>query len=298
MKRSGWCLWVGLLLSAALPAAEPVRPNGVVVLMTDYGNHDSYVGVLKGVVVSACAEARIFDATHEVPNFDVAAASYLLGRVAPYWPNGTTFVVVVDPGVGTPRKKIAVETQPDGKRFVCPDNGLLTDVLERAAGFRAFELTNERLKRPGAESTSFHGRDWFGPVGGHLAGGTPIEQVGPALSEVTRLPRVAPHLENGELVGTVIYVDHYGNALTNIGRELLQAAGWRERMPLRVRLGDGPWTAMPWVRAYGEVPRGRPLVLCPNSEGRLEVAINYGSAKERLGAVNGQTIRVRPEAER
>ncbi len=304
MKRR---FWLGaLVLLAALSgvlvlpragAAPDVPANGMVVLLTDYGSADGYVGILKGAMLSANPAARLFDASHDVPNFDVAAASYLLGRIAPEWPKGTTFVVVIDPGVGTGRKMIAIETERDGKRYVAPDNGVLTDVLKPGEPVKVREITNQKLRRPGTVSATFHGRDWFGPVGARLAGGLPIEDVGPALGELVRLARVQPRREGAAMVGTLLYVDHYGNLLTNIGHQDLLAAGFREGQPLEIRVGEGNWTAVPWVGTYGDVARGALLLTTHNGQSGVEVAVNYGHAGERLGARAGLVVAVRPAAQ-
>ncbi|MCC7491456.1 MAG: SAM-dependent chlorinase/fluorinase [Fimbriimonadaceae bacterium] len=297
MKR-----WMGGLVVLATLVGWPLRrlpadagppANGCAVLLTDYGSNDAYPGILKGVIARQNPVVRIHDATHDVPNFDIAAAAYMLGRIAPEWPDGTVFCIVVDPGVGTVRRRIAVRTLPDGKVYVCPDNGVLTDVLAKAASFEARELTNPKLKRPGSDSDTFHGRDWFGPVTGHLSGGLAFSEVGPVISGLHRLPRVAARREGGEVVGTVVYVDHYGNLLTNIPHELLVEVGWPAGAKLEFRVAQGNWIAAPWVRTYGDVPRGQWLVTTHNAERGVEVAINYGHAGAKLGVRSGQALRLR-----
>jgi len=266
--------------------------NGMVVLLTDYGADDTYVGILKGAIMSANPNARLFDASHGVPNFDVAAASYMLGRIAPEWPAGTTFVTVVDPGVGTARRLIAVETV-EGRRFVAPDNGCLTDALARSQGWTAHELTNEQYRRPGTVSSTFHGRDWFGPVGGHLAAGLNIAKVGPKLDKLVLLPRETPRREGEQIVGSVVYVDHYGNLLTNLEADFLSAQGFKSTDSVEIRVGEGNWTWVPWVGTYGEVEQGELLVTSHNGERGLEVAVSYGNAAERLKASAGMPLRLR-----
>lgn len=296
MKRAATLLLLAGLLAAGFAwragAQGPPAANGMVVLLTDYGVDDTYVGILKGAIMSANPAARLFDASHGVPNFDVAAASYMLGRIAPEWPAGTTFVVVIDPGVGTARRLIAVETV-EGRRFVAPDNGCLTDALARSKGWTAYELTNEQYRRPGPVSSTFHGRDWFGPVGGHLAGGLAIAKVGPRLPELVLLPRETPRRDGDELVGSVVYADHYGNLLTNLEADFLAQQGFGPEHPVEIRVGEGNWTRVPWVGTYGEVAKGELLITSHNGERGLEVAVSYGNAAERLKATAGMPLRLR-----
>lgn len=295
------CLLIGNL---AEPPLEPLEPapageppaNGIVGLLTDYGSDDPYVGVIKGAVLKAAIEVRVVDLSNDAPNFDVASASYMLDRIVPEWPAGTTFVCVVDPGVGTSRRKIAALTLPDGHRFVAPDNGLLTDVLDHAEAYRVYELTNSELARPGAESSTFHGRDWFGPVGGHLAAGTPIESVGPPVGDPVLLPRTPAGIRGDQLIGTVLYVDHYGNLLTNIPTALAESAGVVNGRRVRLSIGDRAASAAV-AESYGHVREGELLVTVHNAPGTLEVAVNMGHAADRLGAVAGDVLRVTVETE-
>lgn len=303
MTRGTWQTLIGLeILAVAVvfttgqrvpPAAAPAPAakspaNGMVVLMTDYGSGDQYPGILKGAVLSANPAARVFDATHDLPNFDAWSASYLLAQVAKEWPAGTTFVVVVDPGVGTGRKKLAIETLPDHKRYVGPDNGVFTEVMAAAAEVKVHELTTLELARPGAESSTFHGRDWFGPVGGHLAGGTPLEDVGPALTEVVGLPLATVRPDGSTVRGLVRYVDHYGNLLTSVPERALSEAGGKLGCALKVTVA-GRTREVPWVKTYSAVPEGRLLVTI-NSAGCAEVAVNMGSAADALGVKPGMRV--------
>ena len=299
MKRALLILTVTILVGATVwrATAQSGPPaNGMVVLLTDYGADDTYVGILKGAVMTANPDARLFDASHGVPDFDIDAASYMLGRIAPEWPAGTTFVIVVDPTVGTSRRLIAVQTV-EGHRFVAPDNGCLTDALARSQGWTAFELSNEKYRRPGTVSSTFHGRDWFGPVGGHLAANVAIDQVGPRLDQVVLLPRETPRREGNEVIGSVIYADHYGNLLTNLEADFLAARGFGPEHPVEIRVGEGNWIAVPWVGTYGDVAKGELLVTSHNGERGLEVAVSYGSAAERLKGSAGMPLRLRPARE-
>ncbi|NUQ00057.1 MAG: SAM-dependent chlorinase/fluorinase [Armatimonadetes bacterium] len=283
---------LALSLSRTVAADGSVPANGLVVLLTDYGSADGYPGILKGVVMSANPNARLFDATHDVPSFDVAQASFLLAQVAPDWPAGTTFVVVVDPGVGSARERIALRTWPDGKLYVGPNNGVFTDIAARSERCEARLLTNEQYRRPGVVSSTFHGRDWFGPVGGHLSAGVPFESLGEPTALVT-LNRPAPRQQGGQVSGTVLYADHYGNLLTNIPHALLVQAGLQVGQALEVSVANGTWVPLPWVDTYSSVARGKLLLTTHNALRGVEIAVNYGSARERLKAKAGQTLRLR-----
>lgn len=283
---------MALTLGFPSPVGAGASPEAVsrIALLTDYGWLDFYVGALKGAILSAWPEAVIEDITHGVPSFDVAGGAFLLAAAAREWPAGTVFVGIVDPGVGTARRPIAVRTGA-GLVFVGPDNGLFTRVIAEGGSVEIHEITNEALMRPGALSSTFHGRDIFGPVAAHLASGrVGLADVGPAIDDPVLLPLVEPALEDGELRGQILLADHYGNLITNIPRALVEQMG-SERLTLQV--GEQA-VAAPLVATYAAVPVGAPLATI-NSLGLLEFAVNQGSMAVRLGAASGQEIRVRSE---
>jgi len=164
-----------------------MRP--IVALLTDFGSQDHYVGAVKGAVLAACREAAVVDLTHELPPYDVMAAAFSLSAARGAFPAGTTFLAVVDPGVGSARRALALEAC--GQRFVGPDNGIFTLVLAEQPSARVHEITNEGLFRARVSAT-FHARDIFGPVAGRLAGGMDLDEVGPPLSDPVRLPLERP----------------------------------------------------------------------------------------------------------
>lgn len=262
-----------------------------VVLVTDYGTRDFYVGALHGAIASVCARARIHDATHEVASFDVAEGAYTLSRMACLWPEGTIFVVIVDPGVGTSRRGIALRTKA-GRVYVGPDNGLFTYVMDSEGIDSARELSDTRWWRSGVRSATFHGRDVFGPVAGHLAAGTRFEDLGPEAKDLVRLPIEAARVDRGAIHAQVVHVDTYGNASTNATAEMLAAIGAKEGDALEADLA-GKKVAFPWGATYGAVPKGENVVVI-DSDGGVELAINMGNLGQAQGLVVGAAVVIRP----
>jgi S-adenosylmethionine hydrolase len=234
----------------------------VIALLTDFGLRDPYVGAMKGAILTTCPEATLVDLLHEVEPHDVVAGALGLDAAYRHFPEGTVFVAVVDPGVGSDRRPIAVGA--GGWLFVGPDNGLFTFVLDAHPQARVHLLANPLLCREPL-SAVFHGRDLFGPAAGHLARGLPLEEVGPA----------------------IVHVDRFGNLTTNLMEADLETLGQRgEGGRLEVRLGA---TALPLVRTYADVPPGAPCALV-GSSGRLEIAVNRGRADTLLGAGPGAVV--------
>jgi S-adenosylmethionine hydrolase len=263
----------------------------VVALLTDFGHQDHYVGAMKGAILSVCPEAVLVDLAHEIPAHDIAAGAYALSAAWLDFPEGTVFVAVVDPGVGSARRGLALEAQ--GRRFVAPDNGLLSLVLADAEGPVALHhITNETLVRPMVSAT-FHGRDVFGPVAGHLARGVSVSEVGPAVSDPVRLPQPALRAVGpGEWEATVLHVDRFGNLITNLRRRDLDQVlasvenDWHDV----VVVVEGE--ILPLAHTYADVAEGEGCALM-GSSGRLEIAIHRGSAARLLGASTGAPVRVR-----
>ncbi len=187
----------------------------IVTLLTDFGLEDEYVGVMKGVILSIAPQVRLVDLTHSVPPQDVRRAALILMNAAPYFPPDTVHLAVVDPGVGTERRPIAVRTGRG--TFVGPDNGLFSFVLAEMETWTAVELREPAYRLP-LVSTTFHGRDIFAPAAAHLASGVPVEALGPVVNNLATLP--LPRLEIGEssLEGEILYADRFGNLVTSIGR--------------------------------------------------------------------------------
>jgi S-adenosylmethionine hydrolase len=262
----------------------------VVALLTDFGHQDHYVGAVKGAVLVACPGASILDVGHEVPPHDVLSGAFALSACFRAFPPGTVFVAVVDPGVGSERRPLAL--QADGYFFVGPDNGIFTLVLEETSRARVHALTNQKLWGP-RRSHTFHARDIIGPVAGHLAAGTPLAKVGPAVRDPLRLP-VPPVRQTaaGEWTASVLHVDRFGNLTTTLGEGQLAAIldGSEGDPNAFVVVVEG--VVMPLVQAYADVAEGEPCALV-GSSGRLEVAVHRGNASRQLGAGRGAPVTVR-----
>lgn len=279
-------VYLVLLLTAALPAAA--APNGLAVLLTDYGSDSIYVGVLKGAMYSKNPQVRIETITNSIPNYDIAAGAYILAEACKQWPAGTTFCCVVDPGVGTARRPIAIETKA-GQYFVGPDNGLLALVAQRDGLQAAHELTNEKYHGPNARSSTFHGRDIFGPVTASLAGGVDIADLGPAVQGIVQLDFPAAQVKDGAIHGAIIRADGYGNLITNIPAEMMGAIGLAKGDPVAVTIGKSQFTA-PYHTTYADALVGERL-LCAQSVGMVEAAINQGDLAATIGeGVHAQVI--------
>ncbi len=258
----------------------------VVALLTDFGLLDHYVGAMKGAILSACPEATIVDITHEVPAHDVAAGALALEAAYRYFPDGTVFAAVVDPGVGSERRPIAARA--GSWLFVGPDNGLFTYVLEADPSAHVRMIANPGLLRV-PTSPVFHGRDVFGPVAGRLAGGFALDEVGPAVTDPVRLEQPPRTRTEDGWSGAVVHVDRFGNLTTNLREADLAALAEGSREALEVRFGP---LVLPLVRSYSDIAPGRPCALV-GSSGRLEIAVRLGQAAALPGAGEGAQVLVR-----
>jgi len=253
----------------------------VVTLLTDFGRRDAYAGILKGVIAGICPSARLIDLTHEIPRHDVVAGALVLASAVPYFPRGTIHLAVVDPGVGSARAAVAVQTVRG--YLVGPDNGLLYPAAMQMGIEAVVELRNARYFLSPVSAT-FHGRDLFAPVAAHLAAGVPLRQFGPERACLERLALPAVRREGGGLRGEVVYVDGFGNLITNIRAADLNAFS---RGPVSVSVGRH--AGIPQVSAYAEVDVGCPLAVL-GSWGQLEVAVREGNAAEVLRARVGTPV--------
>lgn len=253
-----------------------------IALMTDFGTRDHYVASMKGVLASRCS-AAIHDLSHDIVPFDVFGAAWYLGEVWRWWPEGTIFVAVVDPGVGTARRILAAECE--GRFFLAPDNGLLTFVLNGAArGGTQVSVEDESLFLPGGSNT-FHGRDRFAPVAAALANGASPSSLGPPADDVVRLPYDEPLY--GELVaGRVVDVDRFGNLITDIEAARIAFS------PFRLLVRDLSLDRI--ERNYGDAAPGAFMIV--GSTGRIEISVANGSAAELLRLRRHDRVELRPLA--
>ena len=271
----------------------------VITLLTDFGLSDAYVGAVKGVVLGVNPQATLVDLTHDVSPQDVLQGAFLLGTAWRYFPAGTIHVAVVDPGVGTERRALLLEAHDH--LFLTPDNGLLTFILPpqdadtplyqpyRARlpqGFRAYALTNPRYWRHPV-STTFHGRDIFAPVAGHLSLGVSSQEFGEPVDAIIRLAVPVPHWRDGLLLGHVVHIDRFGNVVTTVPEAALAGKGEGE---VEVEVGGSKIRGL--VRTYADANGLAALI---GSHGYLEIALTNGSAARALGVKVGDEVKVRRE---
>jgi S-adenosylmethionine hydrolase len=257
----------------------------MITLFTDFGSHDAYVAQMKGVILGINAQVPLLDLTHEVRPFDIREAAYLLEQATRYFPAGTITVAVIDPGVGTARRPMLLET-PARKWYVGPDNGLFTRILGQEGFTAAYALRETSYFRVPAASATFHGRDIFAPVAAHLSRGVPPERFGPPLSDPVLLPHTQPQMADRLVHGEVIHIDHFGNVITNIGREDLGSL--TPGRDLELTLG-GTTRKVPFCTTYGERPAGELMTLI-NSDEAFEVAVPGGQASASLAVRVGDRL--------
>jgi hypothetical protein len=257
----------------------------VVALLTDFGTHDHYAGTMKGVILGICPEATLVDISHDVTPHDVLGASLELAASHHYFPSGTIFLVVVDPGVGSARRGLAVEA--GDYRFVAPDNGVLTAVLAETRPKTLVELTERQYARP-TVSRTFEGRDRFAPAAGWLAKGVRLAALGRPLADYQRLVMPTPDVTPDAVEGVVLRVDRFGNLITNIDRRTFDRLAQDGAVEIRaeeVSIGR-------LVSTYAEIAGGEVAALFGSSD-RLELAANAESAAGRLGLARGARVVVR-----
>lgn len=303
-------------MHASANAMPPERSDGrtrpIITLTSDFGTFDSYVGAMKGAILSIAPDVTIVDITHGVPAQDVAAGSYHLSNAWHHFPPGTIHVAVVDPGVGSARRALAVSSQ--GHIFLAPDNGLLDFLFTESAGWesagresagresaglagaaweeaggRAYAITDKALMAATLSST-FHGRDLFAPVAARLATGTPLDSVGIPVHDPIRLPKPVPRSDGSELVARIVAIDRFGNAVLDLRVDDIARAGgaWREGA---IRL-ETPSTIVTRIVTHYAESGSSPCALI-NSDGRIEIAVPGRSAAEALGFERGDRVVVR-----
>lgn len=281
---------LALVVAAGCARETPRRESAVILFLTDFGIRDGAVAACKGVMLDIVPDARIVDLTHDVPPYDIEIAGEVLEQSLPFYPSGTVAVAVIDPGVGSERKAIAVRTKR-GHTLVGPDNGLFTLVMQTEGIERAVELRETRYFRESQTSSTFHGRDIFAPVAAHLAAGTPVDSLGPPVTPMMLDIRPA-RLGAGRIEGTVRYIeDPYGNVVTDIRGGLLDSLGARLGDSLELRVGART-VRVPWRNTFSDVPTGQALAVM-HSRGVLSFSINQGDFASRFGVKRKDRVSVR-----
>ena len=262
------------LLCVSLSALAVAQKSAEIVFMTDFGSNNDAVPICKGVMLGIVPDARIIDLTHDVTPFSILDGARFLAGTAPYYPEGTVFVVVIDPGVGSSRKAIVAKSKKN-QYFVLPDNGLLTFVQDRDGIEGIHEITNKDFMIGAGISSTFHGRDIFSPAGAHVARGDDWTKAGPEVpvTQLVRLNVPKPGVDNGKLSATIIGIDvPFGNLITNVNRDDFAKLGYKIGDHLQVMLGANEMD-IPFVHTFSDVDLGKPLLFI-DSRGRLSFALN------------------------
>jgi S-adenosylmethionine hydrolase len=279
---------IGCSQQSSQSNAAPANTRPTIVFMTDFGTANDAVAICRAVIYSILPDARLTDITHQVTPYSIEEGSRFLAGVTPYYPAGTIFLVVVDPGVGTSRKAVIVKSKK-GQYFVLPDNGLVTPVIDRDGFDSAHEITNPDWMIQAGISSTFHGRDIFSPAAAHLAAGADFTLAGPLVTQLVRLaPKSSVTIDKG-IQGDIIGLDEpYGSLVTDIPGEEFKQLGYTlgEKVPLQIN--KKPLT-LPFVKTFMEVPVGEPLLYI-DSRGRLGVAINQGNYARKFNITPPGTI--------
>ena len=259
-----------------------VKSSGFITLVTDFGVADGFVGTMKGVIYAINPDATIIDISHDIGSQDVSSASFLLGASYKYFPSGTVHLVVVDPGVGSQRRAVAVETEK--YFFVAPDNGVLTRALAQEEVIRSVDLTNSEYFLHEVSST-FHGRDIFAPVAAHLSLGIDIEALGVEIDDLAQIPLSKPKVTQNGIKGSVIHIDKFGNLITDITRELFETVFSERQFVIKIAQIKLDRIS----HSYADIPAGHPLAIF-DSFGNLEIAVNSANASKALGIHAGDDV--------
>jgi S-adenosylmethionine hydrolase len=261
-------------------------PKPIIALLSDFGTRDHYAGVMKGVVLAIAPDVTLVDLSHDLPPHDIPFAALELAATYKFFPAGTIFLVVIDPGVGTQRRGIAAEA--GDWRFVAPDNGVLAAVFHETPPKKVVELTERRYARP-TVSRTFEGRDRFAPAAGWLAKGIQLAALGRAITDYQGLDLPQPHLDDGVLRGVVVRVDRFGNVVTNLDRRSCEKLANGTGV---LQLTVAGQSIARIVSTYSDVPAGELGALFGSTD-HLEVAAHAASAAERLGVAVGAPVELR-----
>ncbi|WP_159468702.1 S-adenosyl-l-methionine hydroxide adenosyltransferase family protein [Dyadobacter sp. 3J3] len=290
LNKSGFSASVVLFM---LITVASTAQNNILVFQSDFGLKDGAVSAMKGVAMGVSPDLKLFDVTHEIPAYNIWEASYRLVQTAPYWPAGTVFVSVCDPGVGTQRKSVVLLTK-SGHYFVTPDNGTLTLVAEQMGiqEVREIDEVNNRRKNSN-ESYTFHGRDVYAFTGARLASKTiTYDQIGPKLpNQIVSIPYTKPSFVNGKVKGTIPILDiQYGNVWTDIDKKLFNQLGIKIGENIKVQVFNSEKKAyegtVQYVNTFGEVPEGSDVGYF-NSLLNFSLGINMANFSEKHGVLSG-----------
>ena len=251
-----------------------MKPSGIITLITDFGRSDPYIAMMKGVILSVNPDATIIDVTHQIPAHSIKEGSLIIKTSYTYFPSGTVHVGVVDPGVGGKRRPIVVLV--DNHFFVGPDNGLFSTIIETQRDIDVIHLKEKKYWMRSISPT-FHGRDIFAPAAAHLSLGVNPFSMGEKIDNTTHLASPLPHENNSDLVGEIIWVDHFGNLITNITREHLSPFLSSKGLIIKI----GSLILKKISTTYNDVPKSQPLALIGSSN-TLEIAVNMGNAQNDL----------------
>ena len=254
-------------------------------LLTDFGIQDPYVAEMKAVILSICPDVNLVDITHQIGKFNIRMGAFILASATPYFPPGTTHLAIVDPGVGSNRRPIAIET--NRSLYVGPDNGLLIPAATAEETLHVYELTNHSLMRNPISST-FHGRDIFSPVAANLALGLQPRDVGQEITDYVKLSFAKVKYEHRSFVCEVLHIDEFGNIVTNINQKELNKLKGHARVIVRI---DGKRFPARIVQTFSELKK-RELGLLVGSHGFIEIVSLEASAAHKLSAKIGDALRV------
>ncbi|HEX6983136.1 MAG TPA: SAM-dependent chlorinase/fluorinase [Balneolaceae bacterium] len=255
--------------------------HNVITLTTDFGLQDYYVSAMKAVMLGIAPDVRLVDISHEIPSQDIMVGSWILQNSAMLFPDNTVHTVVVDPGVGTERRPIALKVE--NQFFVGPDNGIFS-LLVKDREFKAVRLTNKKYWRENTSNT-FHGRDIFAPVAAHLSCGVNIDDLGERVEELVTYRWTVPIADKDGLEGMVIHIDKFGNLVTNLSSELLEEVIDDKKVKVYV----GTFILDEVATTFASVTEGEPVAYI-GSSGMLEIGINKGNAEKMLGVQKGARV--------
>ena len=256
----------------------------IITLTTDFGLKDPYVAEMKAAILSIISDAVIVDVSHEIEKFNIRMGAYVLASASPHFPKGTVHVAVVDPGVGTRRRSLLIQTKQGF--FVGPDNGVLLLAVERQGITSIREITNTKLMLQQVSRT-FHGRDVFAPAAAHLANGLPPAEVGPEIRDVKKPEFSKVKCAKGTLTGEVLHIDRFGNIITNVSKEELANINIKDCLNVASKCK----VTLKFGKTYAEAKPKEALALI-GSHGYVEIAVNQGSAAEKFNAKPGDKIKL------